>query len=87
MSFFRIKEERSGNRVFIGLDIIKADLYTVNGRTLNLITVLVKKTESENPKILRVSSKALYNQRVILSSLFDGNIDRSIRTHTYNSLA
>ena len=74
MSFFRIKEERSGNRVFIGFDIIKADLYTVNGRTLNLITVLVKKTESENPKILRVSSKALYNQRVILSSLFDGNI-------------
>ena len=74
MSFFRIKEERSGYWVFIGFDIIKADLYAVNGRTLNLITVLVKKTESENPKILRVSSKALYNKRVILSSLFDGII-------------
>ncbi len=74
MSFFRIKEEGSGNRVFIGFDIIKANLYTVNGRTLNLITILVKKTESKNSKILRVSSETFYNKCIILSFLFNGNV-------------
>ena len=74
MSFFRIKEERSGYWVFIGFDIIKADLYTVNGRTLNLITILIKKTESENPEILRVSGETFYDKCIILSSLLNRNI-------------
>ena len=71
MGLFHIEEERPGNRIFAGGDGLKGRYLAFDGRTLDLVGVLIEEREAEDAEGLRIGLQFLDDQVVVFTGLDD----------------